>query len=145
MNLSAQAQAGAEQAGVIQAALAVRQPLKQIVTRLMPCLFPQNTTAQAAKTSVLQSIMWVIQTVQLLQVVLQLLMQEEQHVMPMNAAGEAQHQALAPRQAVGAATQQATAAAQELCAHGMQQTHLAKLGHHQEQVQGIGDYRQLMK
>ena len=63
----------------------------------------------------------------------------------MNAAGEAQHQALARHQAAGAATQQATAVAQEQCAPGMQQTHLAKPGHPVEQVQGIGDYRQIMR
>ena len=63
----------------------------------------------------------------------------------MNAAGEAQHQTTVHHQAAGAATHQATAAAIEPYAHGMLQTHLAKLGHHQEQVQGIGDYRQIMK
>ena len=82
---------------------------------------------------------------QLLQVVLQVLMQEAGDVLLMNVAGREQQQILAPRQAVGADTQQATAVAQELCAHGMPQTHLAKLGHHQEQAQGIGDYRQIMR
>ena len=63
----------------------------------------------------------------------------------MNAAGEAQRQALARHQAAGAATHQATAAVPEPYAPGMQQTHLAKPGHPVEQVQGIGDYRQIMR
>lgn len=62
----------------------------------------------------------------------------------MNVVGKLLHQ-VAHHLVVGADIQQATAVAQEQCAPGMQQTHLAKLGHHQEQVQGIGDYRQIMK
>ena len=63
----------------------------------------------------------------------------------MNVAGREQQQVLAHQAEVGADIQQATADAIELCAHGMQQTHLAKLGRQVEQVQGIGDYRQIMK
>ena len=49
---------------------AVLQLLKQTVTRLTLSLFLQHTTAQVAKTSVLQNTMLEIQTVRLLQVVL---------------------------------------------------------------------------
>ena len=63
----------------------------------------------------------------------------------MNVAGREQRQTNAQQAEVGADIQQATAVAQELCAHGMLQTHLAKLGHQVEQVQEIGDYRQIMK
>ena len=52
----------------------------------------------------------------------------------MNAAGEAQHQALVQHQAAGAATHQTTAAAIELYATGMQQMLHVKAGRHQEQV-----------
>ena len=72
-------------------------------------------------------------------------MQEEQHVALTNAVGGELHQKIVQQVEVGADIQQATAVAQELCAHGMQQTHLAKLGHHQAPVQGIGDYQQVMK
>ena len=81
----------------------------------------------------------------LLQVVLQLLMQEEQHVMPMNAAGEAQRQDLARHQAAGAATQQVTAAAQEQYALGRLQTPPVRRGHRQAQVPAIGDYPHKMR
>ena len=123
----------------------VLQLLKQTVTRLTLFLFPQHTTAQEEKTSVLQNTMLEIQTVRLLQALLKLLIQEEQHVLLMNVAGREERQTLAQQAEVGADIQQATAVAQELCAHGMQQTHLAKLGHHQEQVQGIGDYPHKMR
>ena len=52
----------------------------------------------------------------------------------MNAAGEAQHQALARHQAAGAATQQATVDAKEQYVLGMLRMLHAKAGHHQEQV-----------
>ena len=64
----------------------------------------------------------------------------------MNVAGREQLQMMIAHQAeVGADVQQATADAIELCAHGMQQTHLAKLGHQVVQVQEIGDYRQVQR
>ena len=119
--------------------------LKQTVTRLMLFISPRRTTAQAERIHALQNTTWAIQTVRLLQVVLKLLMQEEQHVLPRNVAGREQQQVLAHQAEVGADTLQATAVAQEHYAPGMLQTHLAKPGHPVEQVQGIGDCRQIMK
>ena len=63
----------------------------------------------------------------------------------MNAAGEAQHQALVQHQAAGAATQQATAAAIELYATGMQQMLHVKAGRQTAQVPAIGDYPHKMR
>ena len=63
----------------------------------------------------------------------------------MNAAGEAQRQALARHQAAGAATQQATAAVPEPYALGQQQMPPAKAGHQTAQVPAIGDCRQKQK
>ena len=63
----------------------------------------------------------------------------------MNAAGEAQRQALARHQEAGAATQQATAAAQEQFVHGQQRMPPAKAGLQTAQVPAIGDCRQIMK
>ena len=63
----------------------------------------------------------------------------------MNAAGEAQHQALARHRAAGAVTQQATAAVQEQYAHGQQRMPPAKAGHQTAQVPAIGDYPHKMK
>ena len=63
----------------------------------------------------------------------------------MNAAGEAQHQALARHQAAGAATQQATAAVPEPYAHGQQRMPPANPGRQTAQVPAIGDYPHKMK
>ena len=63
----------------------------------------------------------------------------------MNAAGEAQHQALARHQAAGAATHQATAAATELYVLGMLRMLHAKAGLQTAQVPAIGDYPHKMK
>ena len=133
------------QAGQARVVLAARHNPKLIVTRLMLCLFLQRTMVQEEKTFVLQSIMLGILMDRLLQVVLQLLMQEEQHVMPMNAAGEAQRHSLAWHRAAGAATQQATAAAIELYAHGQQRMPPAKAGLQTAQVPAIGDYPHKMR
>ena len=63
----------------------------------------------------------------------------------MNAAGEAQHQALARHQEVGAATQQATAAVQEQFVHGQLRMLHVKAGRQTAQVPAIGDYPHKMK
>ena len=63
----------------------------------------------------------------------------------MNAAGEAQHQALVQHQAAGAATQQATAAAQEQYALGQQRMLHANPGRQTAQVPAIGDYPHKMR
>lgn len=63
----------------------------------------------------------------------------------MNAAGEAQHQALVQHQAVGMGTQLAIAAAQEQYAHGQQRMLHAKAGLQTAQVPAIGDYPHKMR
>ena len=63
----------------------------------------------------------------------------------MNAAGEAQRQALARHRAAGAATQQVTAAAQEQFVHGRLQTPPVRHGHRQAQAQEIGGCQHKMR